>query len=162
YAPASGGGPDSKAVFFGNVYTPAATFCDIHVIEKIPGEQRIIAAYYSQGTKIIDYWVEPDGEIQFRETASVIWPGANTWAAEDFKIVDNPDGTRTYYFLATDIQRGIDVFSWTGPTNPIGSAPPARDGAFSNEAANAGLLGLTLLGLPLAARFGRRRRQRAA
>ena len=134
----------------------------MHVIEKIPDEQRLVVAYYSQGTKIVDYWVDAEGEFHFRETASVILPGAETWAAEDFKIVDNGDGTRTYYFLATDIARGIDVFSWTGPTNPIGSAPPPRDGVISNEAANAGLLGLTLLGLPLAARFGRRRRDRTA
>jgi hypothetical protein len=160
WAPASGGGPGSKAVFIGEPYAPAPTFCDIHVIEKIPGEQRFVVAYYSQGTKIVDYWVEPDGEIQFRETASVIWPNANTWATEDFKIVDNPDGTRTYYFLSTDIQRGIDVHSWTGPTNPIGSAPPPRESALSTEAANAGLLGLAVLGLPIAAAIGRRRRRR--
>jgi hypothetical protein len=162
YAPASGGGPSSKAVFLGETHAPAPTFCDIHVIEKIPGEQRFVVAYYSQGTKIVDYWVEPDGEIQFRETASVIWPGANTWAAEDFKIVDNGDGTRTYYFLSTDIERGIDVFSWTGPTNLIGSAPPPREGAVSAGAVNAGLVGLAVLGLPLAARLGRRRRRLAA
>ncbi|MGH2723057.1 MAG: hypothetical protein ACRDI0_02120, partial [Actinomycetota bacterium] len=39
-----------KAVFISDIVNPAATFCDIHVIEHIPGEQRLIVAYYSSGT----------------------------------------------------------------------------------------------------------------
>jgi hypothetical protein len=152
YAMMDGGG---KAVWVGTPYVPAATFCTVHVIEKIPGEQRLVVAYYSQGTKILDYWVDAEGEFHFRETASMVLPGANTWATEDFKIVDNPDGTRTYFFAASDIQRGIDVFSWTGPTNPIGSAPPAA--RTQTRALGAGLLGLAALALPLAARLRRRR-----
>jgi hypothetical protein len=154
YAKMDGG---AKAVWIGNAYVPAATFCTVHVIEKIPDEQRFIVAYYTQGTKILDYWIDAEGEFHFRETASIILPGADTWTTEDFKIVDNPDGTRTYYFGASDIARGIDVFSWTGPTNPIGSAPPAPR-ASAPRAVEAGLLGLALLGLPLAARLRRRRR----
>jgi hypothetical protein len=153
YAKAEGGG---KAVWIGPAYVPAATFCTVHVIEKIPDEQRLIVAYYSQGTKIVDYWIDAEGEFHFRETASIIFPGANTWATEDFKIVENPDGTRTYYFAASDIQRGIDIFSWTGPTNPIGSPPPGVTGR-SEGAPQAGLLGLAVLGIPLVARLRRRR-----
>jgi hypothetical protein len=155
YAQKDGGG---KAVWIGPTYVPAATFCTVHVIEKIPDEQRLVVAYYSQGTKIVDYWIDAQGEFHFRETASIIFPGANTWAAEDFKIVENPDGTRTYFFAASDIQRGIDVFSWTGPTNPIGSAPPARATRSAPRALEAGLLGLAALSLPVAARIRRRRR----
>jgi hypothetical protein len=156
YAQKNGGG---KAVWIGTPYVPAATFCTVHVIEKIPDEQRLVVAYYSQGTKIVDYWIDAEGEFHFRETASIIFPNANTWTAEDFKIVNNPDGTRTYYFAASDIQRGIDVFSWTGPTNPIGSPPPAARAA-SDRATGAGLLGVALLGLPVAARLRRRARPR--
>jgi hypothetical protein len=130
----------------------------VHVIEKIPGEQRFVVAYYSQGTKIVDYWVDAQGELQFRETASIILPNAQTWAAEDFKIVDNGDGTKTYYFAASDITRGIDVFSWTGPPNPIGSAPPAP-GILPPRAATTGILGVALASLPLLAGLRRRRRR---
>ncbi|MGH2691445.1 MAG: hypothetical protein ACRDHM_02975 [Actinomycetota bacterium] len=153
YASKDGGG---KAVWIGTPYIPAPTFCTVHVIEKIPDEQRLVVAYYTQGTKIVDYWIDAEGEFHFRETASIIFPAANTWAAEDFKIVNNSDGTRTYYFAASDIQRGIDIFSWTGPTNPIGSAPPRA--AKTAPQALAGLLGLAVLALPAAARFRRRRR----
>ena len=155
YAKKDGGG---KAIWIGTPRVPATTFCTVHVIEKIPGEQRLVVAYYSQGTKIVDYWIDGQGEFHFRETASIILPGAETWATEDFKIVDNPDGTRTYYFAASDISRGIDVFSWTGPTNPIGSAPPTPRTS-AERGLEASLIGVALLGLPVAARLRRRRRR---
>ncbi len=77
--------------------------------------------------------------------------------AEHFEIVDNPDGTRTYYLAADDIHRGIDVVSWTGRPNPIGSFAPA--GSSTTTAMNVGLLGLAALLLPAAAAIGRRRRR---
>jgi hypothetical protein len=144
-----------KAVFISDIVNPAATFCDIHVIEHIPGEQRLIVAYYSSGTKIVDYFIDKNGRWTFRETASLMLPGANTWAVEDFLIRKNKGGTNTYFFVASDIQRGIDVFSWTGPPNPTGSKAP---GGRATRAADVGLLVLGLIGLPLAARLGRRRR----
>jgi hypothetical protein len=147
-----------KAVYISDAVVPAGTFCDIHVIEHVPGEQRFVAAYYSQGIKIVDYFVDGAGHIQFRETSSFTLPNANTWAAEDFKIVNNANGTRTYFLAADDIHRGIDVVSWTGPPNPVGaSAPPASSGT---TAMNLGLLGVAALLLPAAAAFGRRRRRR--
>ncbi|MGH2557177.1 MAG: hypothetical protein ACRDHO_15910, partial [Actinomycetota bacterium] len=64
--------------------------------------------------------------------------------------------TVTYFFMATDIQRGIDVFSWTGPAGPvIGSITKSRSGL---SAGDLGLGGLGLVLLPAAALFGRRRR----
>ena len=144
-----------KSVYISDAVVPAETFCDVHVIEQVPGEQRFIAAYYSQGVKIVDYFVDAQGHVQFRETSSFTLPNANTWAAEDFKIVDNPDGTRTYSIAADDIHRGIDILSWTGRPNPIGAQAPA--GASSTRTMNLGLLGLAVLLLPAAAAFGRRR-----
>ncbi|MGH2590478.1 MAG: hypothetical protein ACRDGW_06750 [Actinomycetota bacterium] len=148
--------PDgAKAVYISDAVVPAETFCDIHVIEHVPGEQRFIAAYYTQGIKIVDYFVDGSGNIQFRETSSFTLPNANTWAAEDFKIVDNPDGTRTYFMAADDIHRGIDVLSWTGTPNPTGAqAPAASSGA---TATNLSLLGVAGILLPIAALVGRRR-----
>jgi hypothetical protein len=148
-----------KAVYISDAVVPAETFCDIHVIEHVPGEQRFIAAYYSQGIKIVDYFVDPQGHVQFRETSSFTLPNANTWAAEDFEIVDNADGTRTYFMAADDIHRGIDVLSWTGRPNPIGAPAPASSSGTS--AMNVGLLGLAALLLPAAAALGRRRSRAA-
>jgi hypothetical protein len=136
---------------------PSETFCDIHVIEHVPGEQRFIAAYYRQGIKIVDYFEDAQGHVQFRETSSFTLPNANTWAAEDFKIAANPDGTRTYFIAADGIQRGIDVVSWTGPPNPVGSAPPAASSG--GGVVDLGLVGLSALLLPAAAALGRRRRR---
>jgi hypothetical protein len=146
-----------KAVYISDAVVPAETFCDIHVIEQVPGEQRFIAAYYSQGVKIVDYFIDASGHVQFRETSSFTLPNANTWAAEDFKIVDNADGTRTYFIAADDIHRGIDVISWRGEPNPVGaSAPPGSTGT---ALMNVGLLGAAALLLPAAAALGRRFRR---
>ena len=132
-----------KAIFISGSPTPSPTFCTIHVIEHVPtDEARVAVAYYDGGTKILDYMVDADGKWSFKETASYRLPGANTWASEVFKTQDNPDGTRTYFFVGTGFAlgegtaRGIDVFSWTGPTNPTATAiaqpgtagPPASGG----------------------------------
>ncbi|MDQ3702794.1 MAG: hypothetical protein M3442_17990, partial [Chloroflexota bacterium] len=106
YATTPGG---EKSVYISDAVVPAETFCDIHVIEHIPGEQRLIVAYYTQGLKIVDYFVDSGGHVQFRETSSFTLPNANTWAAEDFHIVKHKNGTHTYFFAADDIHRGIDV-----------------------------------------------------
>ncbi|HET8960700.1 hypothetical protein, partial [Nocardioides sp.] len=142
-----------KAVYISDAVVPASTFCDIHVIEQIPGEQRLIAAYYSQGIKIVDYYVDDAGHLQFVERSSFTLPRANTWAAEDFKIRSNADGTRTYYIAVDDIHRGIDVVSWTGKPNPMGSPPPAS----SDTLTNAGLVGASAVMLGAAAFYRRRR-----
>lgn len=121
----------AKATFIGNAIAPAPTFCDVHVIQHVPGEQRLVAAYYSQGVKIVDYWIHDQGNsdpsddrLSFRETSCFLLPGANTWTAEHFKVVSNGDGTRTYFIMASDIQRGIDVYTFRHTPNPIGSAAP--------------------------------------
>ena len=155
---------DDKAVWRGSPTVPAATFCTVHVIHHIPDERRIFMGYYSQGIKVLDYSVTRDGVFTFTEVASFTVAGANSWTAEPFKIVDNvndpnnpSDDTRTYYLMSSDIQRGIDFFTWTGPTNPIGR--PERT-ARSVATADAGLLVLGPIVLAGAAWVGRRRRVR--
>jgi MYXO-CTERM domain-containing protein len=135
---------------------PAGTFCGIHVIEHIPGEQRFIAAYYTQGIKIVDYYVNAKGQLQFVERSSFTLPNANTWTAESFKVRRHADGTRTYFIAVNDIHRGIDVISWRGAPNPVGSKPPKS----SDLVTNSGLLGASALVLAGAALY--RRRHRAA
>ena len=117
---------DQKAVFIGSVQVPQTTFCTAHRMELVPGEQRFFISWYSQGTKVVDYFFDANGKVVFRETASFVPQGTNQWAVQPFKIVRNEDGTKTYYLAASDIARGIDVFSWTGPPNPKGTAPPAE------------------------------------
>lgn len=115
YAEMSDGG---KAVYISGSTLPTATFCTIHVIEQIPDEQRIIAAWYSQGVKVLDYEIDAEGKWTFTEVASYALLPNDIWAAETFRIEDNGDGTRTYYFMSNDVKRAIDIFSWTGPKGP--------------------------------------------
>ncbi|MGH8969731.1 MAG: hypothetical protein ACRDV1_07250 [Actinomycetes bacterium] len=145
-----------KSVYISDAVVPAGTFCDVHVVEQVPGEQRLIVAYYTQGIKIVDYFVNPDGRLEFKETSSFTLPNANTWAAEDFKIVNNANGTRTYFIAADDIHRGIDVVSWTGAPNPNGTQAPSP--ASSATTMNAGLVGISALVLAAAAGYRRRHR----
>ena len=116
-----------NAVFIGSVQVPQATFCTAHVMQQLKNEQRFVIAWYSQGTKIVDWFVNDQGRWTFREIASVVPqnPTANTWTSQVFKTVRNDDGTVTYYFMSSDITRGIDIFSWTGPRNPLGTPPPS-------------------------------------
>ena len=129
YAEKVGGG---KAVYISKNLLPTATFCTIHVIEQIPDEQRIVAAWYTQGVKILDYTINAQGQFEFKEVAGYTLLPNDIWAAEVFKIDDNPDGTRTYWFLSNDVGRGMDVFKWTGPKGPALQAegslpkPPTR------------------------------------
>jgi hypothetical protein len=118
----------NKAVFIGEVLIPSGTFCTAHVMEQIKGEQRFTIAWYSQGTKIVDYFIDDQGRWTFREIASAVPqnPNATTWTSQVFKIKKNDDGSKTYYFMASDITRGIDIFTWTGPPNPKGSPPPSE------------------------------------
>lgn len=135
---------DQKAVFIGSAQVPQTALCTSHRMELVPREQRFFISWYSQGTKVVDYFFDENGRVVFRETASFVPEGTNQWAVQPFKIVTNEDGTRTYFLAASDIARGIDVFSWTGPPNPKGSAPPAE--LLPAKASERG----TMSGVPLA------------
>ncbi len=151
----------NKAVFISDEIVTAPTFCTIHVIEQIPGENRLVIGWYSQGIKIVDYAIDSQGRWSFNEVANFTLPGAQTWAAEQFKMTDNPDGTRTYSFLASDIARGIDVVSWTGKPNPSpckGKGCPKPPKGSKPQHGNAGLVAIGFAVLPAAAAWGRRRR----
>jgi hypothetical protein len=150
-----------KAIWRSEPVVPAATFCTVHMHHRMHDEERFFVSYYSQGIKVLDYEIDEEGRFTFTETASFTLAGTNSWAAQPFKIVDNEDGTRTYFLMSSDIQRGIDFLTWTGPTNPIG--PPAPSVATQSiAAADAGLLVLGFVLLPAAGWIGRRRRSRAA
>lgn len=111
-----------KAVYLTANVVPHATFCSVHLIKQAPGEKRLFVAWYGQGVKVIDYDVDAAGRWSFTEVGWYVLPGAATWAAEPFKIMDNADGTRTYTLLLSDIGRGVDVLSYTAKPNPLASA----------------------------------------
>ncbi len=149
---------DQKAVFIGSVQVPQGTFCTSHRMELVPGEQRFFISWYSQGTKVVDYFFDANGRVVFRETATYVPEGTNQWAVQPFKIVRNDDGTKTYYLVASDIARGIDVFTWTGPPNPNGSPPPAEASPTPDEERatpplSFGFIGALLLGSFVARRM---------
>jgi hypothetical protein len=149
--------PDGeKAVFIGDATVPSSTFCTAHVMEQMRGEQRFSIAWYTQGTKIVDWFTDAADKWTFRETASAVPqnPTANTWASEVFKKKLNDDGTVSYWFIATDITRGIDIMKWTGPANPIGTPPPTATRQQKDD--RSGALGVGLLLLP-GALWARRR-----
>jgi hypothetical protein len=159
----------SKAVFIGAVRVPAPDFCTVHMIEHAHDEQRLFVAYYTQGIKVVDYFFHDQGtadpsddRLSFRETASFVLPGANTWVAHPFKTVNNTDGTKTYYLFASDIDRGIDILSYRAAPNPVGAPPPAQTAA-TVQSAGFDPIGFLLLGIAVlpATAYRRRRRSRA-
>lgn len=114
-----------KAIYLTSNVLPHASMCNVHLLEQVPDEKRLVVAWYGQGVKIIDYDVDPAGRWSFSEAGWFVLPGASTWAAEPFKIVDNADGTRTYHLLLSDMGRGVDVVSFTAKPNPLVTpAPP--------------------------------------
>lgn len=114
----------SRAVFIGEPTVASPTFCTAHRMELVPGEQRFFIAWYSQGIKVVDWWVDGQGRWTFRETASIVLPGAQTWTAAPFKIVKHKNGTKSYHLMAGDIERGIDILRFRMKPNRIGSLPP--------------------------------------
>lgn len=118
--------PDGdRAIFRAQVRTKAqASICTAHVLQQIPGENRIFMGWYSQGTQVIDFVEEEDGRIRFAEAGYMIPESANTWVSHIFKTEDNPDGSTTYYGATGDFLIGeagrnsIDVYSVTLPPAP--------------------------------------------
>jgi hypothetical protein len=152
------------AVFIGAAQVASPTFCTAHVMQQIKSEQRFVIAWYTQGTKIVDWFIE-DGKWSFRETASVVpqGPAANTWTSQVFKVKRHNNGDVTYWFMASDVTRGIDIFKWTGPSNPRGTPPPASataDGtpAEPSRSRGEGALTLGFIGAALLAPLLRRLR----
>jgi hypothetical protein len=129
-----------RAVWRGQIHEPRGTFCVVHRFEHIPDEQRLIVSYYTQGIKILDYEIDDDGRFVFDEIASFVPKlpvvEANSWSSRVFDIEDtgevDDDGRelRTYHIISNDIDRGVDILSWTGPAgaeNTSEPTPPTRD-----------------------------------
>ena len=90
-----------RAIFRVPIRTqPRATICTAHVFHQIPGQNRIVMAWYSQGTHIIDFLERPDGTIEFKEAGYFIPENANEWVSAAFKSEDerrrHPDALRRH------------------------------------------------------------------
>ena len=114
-----------KAIYRAPVRTGAqATVCTAHVMQQIPGQNRIFMGWYSQGTQVIDFTENPDGTVSFKEAAHFIPANANEWVSHIFKAQENPDGTFTYWGATGDFNLGergrnaIDVYKVTLPPAP--------------------------------------------
>jgi hypothetical protein len=120
-----------KAIFRVPIRTqPRATICTAHVFHQIPGQNRIVMAWYSQGTHIIDFLERPDGTIEFQESGYFIPENANEWVSAAFKTETNSDGSQTIWGATGDFNLGeagrnaIDVWKVTLPPAPSPGAGP--------------------------------------
>ncbi len=114
-----------KAIYRAPIRTPPrATVCTAHVLQQIPGENRIFMGWYSQGTQVIDFVENADGTVRFAEAGYFIPTNANEWVSHVFKVERNPDGSETYYGATGDFALGeagrnsIDVYKVTLPPAP--------------------------------------------
>lgn len=114
-----------RAIYRAQIRTPPrATVCTAHVLQQIPGENRIFMAWYSQGTQVIDFVENPDGTVRIAQAGWFIPANANEWVSHVFKFEQNDDGTETYYGATGDFNLGeagrnsIDVYKVTLPPAP--------------------------------------------
>ena len=114
-----------KAIYRAPVRTGAqATVCTAHVMQQIPGQNRIFMAWYSQGTQVLDFTENPDGTVTWKEAAYFIPASANEWVSHVFKAQENADGTFTYWGVAADFRltesgrNTLDVYRVTLPAPP--------------------------------------------
>ncbi len=112
--------PDGeRAVYRTSVQTqPQAAFCTAHVFHQIPGQNRVFMAWYTQGTRVVDYIEYPDGTFEWVETGYFIQPSTDQWVSAIFDVIDNGDGTFTYIGVSADTLAGrgsIDVYQVTLP-----------------------------------------------
>ncbi len=127
--------PDGElAIYRARVRTKAqGTVCTSHVFQQIPRENRIFMGWYSQGTQVIDFVEEANGQIRFTEAGFFIPDNANTWVSHIFKTEQNNDGTTTYYGATGDFNLGeagrnsIDVYKVTLPPAPKVFGPGGTD-----------------------------------
>jgi len=123
------------AIYRAQVRTQArATICTAHVFQQIPGENRIFMGWYSQGTRVLDFVEEANGQIRFEEAGYMIPENANTWVSHIFKTEKNADGSTTYYGATGEFNLGeagrnaIDVYKVTLPPAPKAVEPSGGGG----------------------------------
>jgi hypothetical protein len=130
-----------KAIFRAPIRTgPQGSLCTAHVFHQIPGQNRIFMAWYSQGTRVIDFTEHADGRLSFKEVAWFIPANADEWVSAVFKVKRNPDGSFSYWGATGDFNVGaagrnaVDVWKVTlqsPPPAPRGSLLPGTGAGFA-------------------------------
>jgi hypothetical protein len=145
YARSSDG---KKAIYRAPIRTVAEeTECTAHVLQQVPGQNRIFMGWYSQGTQVVDFTENADGTLDFKEAGFFIPANANQWVSHVYRSQENPDGSFTYFGTAGDFQlsngrNAVDFFKVTlpAPPKPFRAAQGQRPGSAAPRAcaANAG------------------------
>ena len=126
YARTTKGG---KAIYRAPIRTGAEeTECTAHVLQQVPGQNRIFMGWYSQGTQVVDFTENADGTVDFKEAGFFIPPNANEWVSHVYKVQENPDGTFTYFGTAGDfaLSNGRNSVEFYKVTLPAPPAPASR------------------------------------
>ena len=92
--------------------------CTIHVFWQAPDQNRLVTAWYGRGVRVVDFADPTDPQ----ELASFVPTGGNTWSAKP----------HNGYIYAGDINRGLDVYRYTGEG---GEAWPATSGPAETQRA---------------------------
>ena len=130
-----------RAIFRAPVETePQGSVCTSHVLQQIPGQNRIFMGWYSQGTQVVDFTENEDGTIDFNRAGYFIPANANQWVSHVFKVQQNKDGSFTYWGATGDFALGdagrnaIDIYKVTLPAPPkprtASGDPPAGTPTF--------------------------------
>ena len=83
--------------------------CTIHVFWQAPDENRLVTAWYGQGTRVLDY----SDPARPRELGHFVASGSDVWAAKPHRG----------YIFTGDILRGMDVLRYTGTGWPADAGP---------------------------------------
>jgi hypothetical protein len=103
-----------KAGVFNIPYQPQddpAKGCTIHVFWQAPDQNRMVTAWYGRGTRVVDF----SNPAQPKQLAFFVPTNGDTWSAKP----------HNGYIYSGDINRGLDVFRYTGES---GGAWPATSG----------------------------------
>ncbi|MDP9405080.1 MAG: S-layer homology domain-containing protein [Actinomycetota bacterium] len=133
-----------KAIYRAEIRTqPEGAFCTAHVMQQVPGQNRIFMGWYTQGTQVVDFAEYADGTFMFRDAGFFIPENANTWVSHVFKVDENKDGSFTYFGATGDFNFGtagrntIDIYKVTLPApeeGPCALAPEAVNYVDRDEA----------------------------
>jgi hypothetical protein len=113
--------------------------CTIHVFWQAPDQNRLTTAWYGRGTRVVDF----SNPAAPKELAWFIPTDADTWSAKP----------HNGYIYAGDINRGLDVFRYTGEGGegwPATSGPAETQRARQQGAGQQGGAGGNPGGTPLA------------
>jgi hypothetical protein len=106
-----------KAIFLptpDDVVQTEGANCTAHVFHPWARETGMITeAWYSSGTQVFRYAIDLSTQpatVTFSDRQAYVPAGASTWTSRVYDETTGADGSRTLFFVATDISRGFDFF----------------------------------------------------